>query len=74
MLTPSTTEALLRELKPAYVFSGHDHEGCRFVHPGLIPEYTVRSVMADFSGYSAFFEIRQDPVTKGASFRFDNKT
>jgi hypothetical protein len=59
MLTLNTTSYLLDKLKPTVVFSGHDHEGCRFLHDGKIQEYTVRSVMADYSGNSAFFEIRQ---------------
>ena len=65
MLTPESTAHLLDALKPVAVFSGHDHEGCFFLHEKSIPEYTVRSSMAEFSGNSAFFEIRRSPGAKG---------
>lgn len=64
MLTPEASAHLLRTLKPVAVFSGHDHEGCFYLHDNTVPEYTVRSTMADYSGNSAFFEIRRRPGSR----------
>jgi len=60
MLTPNSTEYILNSLKPRFVFTGHDHEGCIFLHPNnLTVEYTLRSMMGEFGGYSALFEIKK---------------
>ena len=33
VLSANTTAKLLELLQPVYVFTGHDHEGCRYSHP-----------------------------------------
>ena len=61
-LSANVTEVILREIRPVFVFSGHDHYGCDFVHPTKTTEHTVRSMMGDFSGNSALFEISRGPT------------
>ncbi|EFA74803.1 hypothetical protein PPL_11836 [Heterostelium album PN500] len=59
MLTKETTQYILDEIKPIYVFNGHDHDGCIYKHNNHTIEYTIRSMMGEFGGYSALFEIRK---------------
>ena len=32
VLSANTTERLLARLRPRFIFTGHDHEGCRYTH------------------------------------------
>lgn len=62
MMTDVTTNTILERLKPAFIFSGHDHEGCEFTHNipntnDTAQEYTVRSMMGDYGGVTGLFEI-----------------
>eukprot|EP01112_Ceratiomyxa_fruticulosa_P016292 TRINITY_DN48_c0_g1_i3.p1 TRINITY_DN48_c0_g1~~TRINITY_DN48_c0_g1_i3.p1 ORF type:complete len:161 (-),score=20.87 TRINITY_DN48_c0_g1_i3:88-570(-) len=60
MLTPNSTEYILNTLKPRFIFTGHDHDGCIFSHPNnFTTEYTLRSMMGEFGGYAALFEIKK---------------
>lgn len=60
-LSTNATEFLLNYMKPEFVFVGHDHEGCVYDHATRdgksVREYTLRSIMGDFSGYIGLFEI-----------------
>ncbi|EGC31194.1 hypothetical protein DICPUDRAFT_82899 [Dictyostelium purpureum] len=70
MLTPETTDFILNEIKPAFIFNGHDHEGCIYKHTNSnTMEYTIRSMMGSYDGYSALFEFRK---IKSSSTNNDN--
>jgi hypothetical protein len=60
-LSTNATDFILNGLRPKFVFVGHDHEGCIYDHPSksgdIIREYTLRSMMGDYSGYIGLFEI-----------------
>ena len=57
-LSEKTTKWILRHLRPDVVFTGHDHEGCTYVHPNVsVTEYTVRSVMGDYAGNTAVLRL-----------------
>lgn len=58
MLSPNVSNMLLDQLDPVFIFTGHDHEGCEYVHRGRTKEYTVRSMMADFSSNALLFQWR----------------
>ena len=51
-VTKESASKLLRTLNPVMVFAGHDHDGCfyKLGEDKSIPQYTVRSMMGDFSG------------------------
>jgi len=55
-LSQNTTQTILSRLKPLFIFNGHDHIGCKYLH-GDAQEITVRSVMGDYSGNIVLFEI-----------------
>ncbi|KYR00236.1 hypothetical protein DLAC_03395 [Tieghemostelium lacteum] len=60
MLTKETSQYILDELKPLFIFNGHDHDGCIFKHSNnYTTEYTIRSMMGDFGGYTGLFEIKK---------------
>ncbi|KAN0011997.1 hypothetical protein ACTFIU_000216 [Dictyostelium citrinum] len=64
MLTKETTDYILNEIKPLFVFNGHDHDGCIYQFPSNpsgfnTTEYTIRSMMGGYGGYSALFEFRK---------------
>lgn len=42
MLLPATTKRLLADLAPTLVFTGHDHEGCVFLHSGMPRPFRAR--------------------------------
>jgi len=56
MLSEQSSEKILQKLTPTFVFTGHDHYGCSHQHHNT-QEYTIQSVMGDFCGFSAMFEI-----------------
>eukprot|EP01095_Lingulamoeba_sp_RSL-Kostka_P016822 TRINITY_DN839_c5_g1_i1.p1 TRINITY_DN839_c5_g1~~TRINITY_DN839_c5_g1_i1.p1 ORF type:complete len:427 (-),score=67.47 TRINITY_DN839_c5_g1_i1:4-1284(-) len=60
MLSQDWSDYVLNAFSPIAIFNGHDHNGCFYEHPNHIhtKEYTVRSLMGDFGGYSAVFEIK----------------
>jgi len=62
MMSPEATGLLLQLLRPQFVFTGHDHEGCEYVHHdantnSTSTEYTIRSMMGEYGGVTALFEI-----------------
>jgi hypothetical protein len=60
----NTTNFILNEIKPLFVFNGHDHSGCIYQHNNIEKtlEVTMRSVMGDYGGYTGYLEISK---TKG---------
>ncbi|KAL9653832.1 hypothetical protein ABK040_012893 [Willaertia magna] len=62
-LTPSTSNYILNNLRPKFIFNGHDHFGCFKEHLNnkkeKILEYTVRSILGDFGGNVALFEFKE---------------
>ena len=61
-MTPAATQWLLDHLQPVMIFNGHDHEGCIYTHTSVlakrdIPEYTVRSIMGDYSGHVLVVDV-----------------
>lgn len=68
-LSENATRFLLDEIQPKFIFVGHDHEGCVYDHTTSksdtkIREYTLRSMMGDYSGYIGLFEISRSPLGK----------
>ncbi|KAH3756378.1 Protein TED1 [Pelomyxa schiedti] len=57
LLTPEVSNTILA-MNPKFVFAGHYHTGCTYVHNENTTEYTVRSIMGDFGGSTTLFEIR----------------
>ncbi|PRP89300.1 hypothetical protein PROFUN_02174 [Planoprotostelium fungivorum] len=57
VISEESSRWILDEMKPAIILNGHDHYGCKYTHEGGIREYTVRSVMGDFSGYTAVVDV-----------------
>jgi len=58
VLSQDVTNFLLSELRPKFIFTGHDHYGCFYTHNKDSSEYTVRSVMGDFGGHLLLLEIK----------------
>jgi len=56
-LSEESSKFLIEEIKPKYIFTGHDHYGCLYQHNENTTELIVRSMMGDFGGYSAVLEI-----------------
>lgn len=50
MLSVETSNFILNELKPVFIFTGHDHYGCKYEHNSHTTEFTIRSMMGDFDG------------------------
>jgi len=80
MLSPSASVRILDKLRPRYIFNGHDHVGCAYLHevkassygPAYVAhEITVRSMMAEYGGHAELFEIIYDPMTGDFSFFFN---
>ncbi|KAJ9465994.1 Protein TED1 [Diplonema papillatum] len=60
-LSKATTDWILGTLKPAAVLTGHDHEGCTFIHePHGTPEWTLRAVQGDYGGNTGVLTIGHD--------------
>ncbi|KAF2075824.1 hypothetical protein CYY_002858 [Polysphondylium violaceum] len=60
MISKESSDYILEHLKPLFIFNGHDHEGCIFKHQNNITtEYTIRSMMGGYAGYSALFELKK---------------
>jgi len=70
MLQPESTQTILEEFKPSFVFNGHDHDGCIYRHNEQTVEYTIRSMMGEFGGYAGMFEIRRNPATDPQPFSY----
>jgi len=58
-LSEKTSQNILRNIQPIFIFTGHDHEGCDYTHPEGSREHTIRSVMGDYSGNAGLFEIER---------------
>lgn len=60
-LSFDSTRQLLDKVSPDVILTGHDHHGCNYKHQNsagrVVQEYTVRSIMGDFSGTGALLEI-----------------
>lgn len=60
-LSYDTTRHLLDKVSPDVILTGHDHHGCNYKHQNsagrVVQEYTVRSIMGDFSGTGALLEV-----------------
>lgn len=60
-LSFTSTLHLLDRVSPDVILTGHDHHGCNYKHQNsagrVVQEYTVRSMMGDFSGTGALLEI-----------------
>jgi hypothetical protein len=59
MLSPNTTNYILNKLQPRFVFTGHDHHGCTYRHNDHTTEYTLVSMLGDYGGSSAIFDIHE---------------
>jgi len=64
MMSPETTQRILEDVQPIFVFNGHDHDGCIYRHNDRTVEFTVRSVMGDFGGYAGLFEIQPHRIAE----------
>jgi hypothetical protein len=73
MLSPETTAKIVDGLKPALVFTGHDHEGCIHRHSDRTLELTVRSCMGDYGGHAVFLDIFNE-MTTAANDQSDGST
>jgi len=71
-LSEETTQVILEEISPIFVFTGHDHVGCNYIHTNnKTTEHTVRSMMGDFSGNAGLFEIeRTEEVDRKIDFKY----
>ncbi|EFC43361.1 predicted protein [Naegleria gruberi] len=54
-----TINIILTQLKPKYIFNGHDHFGCKYTHKEGAQEFTVKSIQGDFGGNVGLFEIEK---------------
>ncbi|EGG20295.1 hypothetical protein DFA_07418 [Cavenderia fasciculata] len=72
MLSQETTQFILDELQPEFIVNGHDHDGCIYRHNNKTVEYTIRSMMGGFGGYSALFEIHPNDE-QATSFSYSYK-
>jgi len=70
MLLPNSSQVILEEVAPAFVFTGHDHDGCIYRHNERTVEYTIRSMMGGFGGYAGLFEIRRNPESAAEPFSY----
>jgi len=70
MLLPVSTKKILEDVKPSFVFNGHDHDGCLYRHNDHTVEYTIRSMMGEFGGYAGMFEIRRNPPSDPQPFSY----
>jgi len=71
-LSERTTKKLLQDLHPKFIFTGHDHHGCEYVHPDGAKEITARSIMGDFSGSAVLFEIEEyEDENKTKQFKYN---
>jgi len=65
VLSRNVTHLLLDKLRPQFIFTGHDHEGCEYRHAlpggGEAREITVRSVQAEYGGHAQLFAIGPTP-------------
>lgn len=61
MISSEASKFILDNLKPSFIFSSHDHYGCSYKHNNITTEYTIRSMMGDFSGHTSGFQIEKDP-------------
>ena len=63
-LSVFSTDHLLDYVQPDVILTGHDHHGCNYEHTNVkgkhIPEYTIRSIMGDYSGTGALLEFYND--------------
>lgn len=63
-LSPTATRHLLDYVAPDVILTGHDHHGCNYNHTNnfdrAVAEYTIRSIMGDFSGTGALLEFHLD--------------
>lgn len=72
MISKESSEYILNHLKPLFIFNGHDHEGCIYKHPNNITtEYTIRSMMGGYGGYSALFEFKKLSPSKQQQEEFE---
>lgn len=76
MLTPETSKYILDELKPLFIFNGHDHHGCSYKHNNTVGtmEYTVRTIMGDHGGYFGLFEFVKDNSSENAAYSYQFKS
>jgi len=70
MLLPNSSQTILEEVAPTFVFTGHDHDGCIYRHNDHTVEYTIRSMMGGFGGYAGLFEIRRNPSSDPQPFSY----
>jgi hypothetical protein len=63
-LSQSTSRHLLDYIAPDIILTGHDHHGCTYNHTNShgkhIAEFTIRSIMGDFSGTGALLELHSN--------------
>jgi hypothetical protein len=73
MLSPETSAKLLTRIRPDLVLTGHDHEGCEYIHSfgsagGAVQEITLRSVMGDYGGCALLLDVHnKNSVPAGGS-------
>jgi len=57
MLSENVSSYILNHISPKYIFTGHDHYGCEYAHNPNTKEYTITSIMGDYGGFSALFQV-----------------
>jgi hypothetical protein len=72
MLSPETSKFILDKIQPSFIFNGHDHYGCSYIHNNTAKtmEYTLRSIMGDYGGYIGLFEYGK----LGPNYSYNFKT
>lgn len=73
-LSFASTQHLLDKVSPDIILTGHDHHGCNYKHQNsagrVVQEYTIRSMMGDFSGTGALLEIYNDNGQWSHAFKY----
>ena len=73
-LSQATTRHLLDYVAPDIILTGHDHHGCSYNHTNShgkhIAEFTIRSIMGDFSGTGALLEVHPSGKTWTHTFHY----
>lgn len=63
-LSFASSQYIIETISPDIVLTGHDHHGCNYKHQNtanrVVQEYTVRSIMGDFSGTGALLEVYKE--------------
>jgi UDP-2,3-diacylglucosamine pyrophosphatase LpxH len=69
-LSDHSSDYILDRIRPRFVFTGHDHEGCRHEHRNEVKEFTMRSMMGDYGGFVGLFEVEPLRAASSLSYRY----